>query len=302
MNGPTELPINQVICADCRKLIPTFPDESIDCVVSDPPFGESMGYDGDNSINEAEDLLYNYLRSLEPKLKRCGHVVIFWTMRNLDVVIDAVRATGYTYRRTLTMYIPKGGARPYLGWLPRTQAIVVAQKYLPRQPSEFHGELAQYLYDEMLKSGHTRSSLAKALNWDNRLIMKWTRVGDPAWCLPTPRFYKPLKELLKLDDRYDMLLTREPSNSAASRPDLIYQHDCYIVDDVNEKMLHPSQKPLAVVKHIVQCVAAEGQTVLDGFGGSGTTAVACKELNRNYILCEINPEYCKVINERLTSR
>ena len=34
--------------------------------------------------------------------------------------------------------------------------------------------------------------------------------------------------------------------------------------------------------------------------GSGTTAVACKELNRNYLGYEINPEYFKVINERLT--
>lgn len=291
--------MNQIICGNCLDVINSLPDESIDAVVSDSPFGEKMGYDGDNSINEAEELLYSYLRALEPKLHKNSYVVLFWTMRNLDILIDAVRATGFTYRRTLSMYIPKGGARPMLGWLPRTQAIVVAQKYLPKQPTEFHTELAQYLYEEMTKSGHTRGSLAKLLNCDTRLIMKWTRQADPAWCLPTPRFYKPLKQILHLDDRYDILLTRESTNHANSRKDLIYKHDTYIVDNTNEEMLHPSQKPLEVVKHIVQCVTPVGGLVFDGFGGSLTTAVAAKELNRNYLVVEINPEYVEIGKKRL---
>jgi DNA modification methylase len=291
--------INQVINADCRDVLKEIPNDSLHAVISDPPYGEGFDYDGDSTINQAEELLYSYLRAIEPKMKRSAHVVIFWTMRNLDVLIDAVRATGFTYRRTLSMYLPKGNARPYLGWLPRTQAIVVAQKYLPKQPSEFHTELAQYLSEVIEKSGVTKISIAKTLNCDSRLIMKWTRVGDPAWCLPTPRFYKPLKELLGLDGRYDMLLTREPVNVASSRPNLIYKHDCYVVDDKNEEMIHPAQKPVSVLKHIVQCVTKEGEIVFDGFGGSGTTAVAAKELGRQYILCEVSPDFCNVARSRL---
>jgi DNA modification methylase len=128
--------------------------------------------------------------------------------------------------------------------------------------------------------------------------MKWTRPGDPAWCLPTPRFYKPLKDLLKLDETYDILLTRE-SATGHSHPDMIYQHDCYVVDNANEKMLHPSQKPLSVVKHIVQCVTPESGLVFDGFSGSGTTAVAARETGRNFMGCEISEEFCKVANSRL---
>ena len=291
--------MNQIVCGDCLKFIPTLEDESLDAVVSDPPFGEGFSYAGDASLNEAETLLYSYLKAIEPKMKKSAHVVIFWTMRNLDVLIDAVRACGFTYRRTLSMYITKGNARPYLGWLPRTQAIVVGQKYLPKQPSEFHNEMSQYLNDAMTKSGHTRGSLAKALNCDSRLIMKWTRAGDPAWCLPTPRFYKPLKDILNLDETYDLLLTREPSTSHSNREDMIYKHDCYVVDDSNEKMLHPAQKPLSVLKHIVQCVAPEGGLVFDGFAGSGTTAVAAKETGRNYICCEIDESFCKIAQGRL---
>lgn len=293
--------VNEIFCADCRDIIPTLPDEFLHASITDPPYGEKMGYDGDNSINEAEDLIYTYLRLLQPKLKQNAHVILFWTMRNLDVLIDAVRATGYTYRRTLSMYIPKGGARPYLGWLPRTQAIVVAQKYLPKQPTEFHTEMAEYLFNQMNKHGYTRTTLAKALNCDSRLIMKWTRVGDPSWCIPTPRFYKPLKEILNLDDRYDILLTREPTHQTTFRPEITYHHDCYVVDDTNEEMLHPSQKPLSVIKHIIECVTSEGETVFDGFAGSGTTGVAAKEMGRDYILCEVDKNHVETIKKRLES-
>ncbi len=43
----------------------------------------------------------------------------------------------------------------------------------------------------------------------------------------------------------------------------------------------------------------EGDIVLDPFVGIGTTAVSCKQLNRNFIGFEISPEYCKIANKRL---
>ena len=93
-----------------------------------------------------------------------------------------------------------GKCRPYLGWLPKTQAIVIGQKYLPKKSSEFHRDMATYLNDAVIKSGLSKYAIAKQLNCDSRLVQKWTRVNDPQWCLPPPRFYKPLKDLLKLID------------------------------------------------------------------------------------------------------
>lgn len=270
----------------------------MDGVISDPPYGEAMGYEGDDTLQTAEELLSRYLKVVEPKLKRNGHVAIFWTMRNLDICIDVLRSAGLNYRRTLAMYLPRGNARPYLGWLPRTQAIVIGQKYLPKQPTEFHADMAVYLAAAVERSGLSKSQIAKQLGCDSRLVMKWTRVGDPAWCLPTPRFYKPLKEMLKLDSTFDVLLNREPA-SHNNRQDYEYKHDTYIVDDKNEVMLHPSQKPLAVIEHLVSCIAPAGGLVLDGFGGSGTTAVACKNTGRKYILTEISQEFCDGARSRM---
>lgn len=62
---------------------------------------------------------------------------------------------------------------------------------------------------------------------------------------------------------------------------------------------HQSQKPLALIREILLNSSKEGDLVLDTFMGSGTTALACKLLNRNYVGFEINPEYCKIANKRL---
>ena len=53
---------------------------------------------------------------------------------------------------------------------------------------------------------------------------------------------------------------------------------------------HPNEKNLDMVKRIVKNITREGDLIFDGFMGSGTTAVACKQLNRHYIGCELNKD------------
>ena len=62
---------------------------------------------------------------------------------------------------------------------------------------------------------------------------------------------------------------------------------------------HPTIKPLDFVKNHILHTTQEGDIVLDTFLGSGTTAVACKELGRNYIGFEINENYYKIATDRL---
>ena len=66
-----------------------------------------------------------------------------------------------------------------------------------------------------------------------------------------------------------------------------------------EKICHPTQKPLEVIKQLLKNYTKEGNIVLDCFIGSGTTAVACKQLNRNFIGFEINKDYVNIANKRL---
>jgi len=69
----------------------------------------------------------------------------------------------------------------------------------------------------------------------------------------------------------------------------------------SEYRFHPTQKPLKVINwSIQQCKYWDiANTVLDPFLGSGTTLVACKELNRNGIGIEISEKYCAIAKQRL---
>jgi site-specific DNA-methyltransferase (adenine-specific) len=63
--------------------------------------------------------------------------------------------------------------------------------------------------------------------------------------------------------------------------------------------LHPTQKPVALFEYLIKTYTNEGDLALDNCAGSGTTGVACKNLNRNYILIEKEPEYIEICKERL---
>ncbi|MDD4892409.1 MAG: site-specific DNA-methyltransferase [Candidatus Rickettsiella isopodorum] len=62
---------------------------------------------------------------------------------------------------------------------------------------------------------------------------------------------------------------------------------------------HPTQKPLYLLTNIINNYSKETDIILDPFLGSGTTVVACKELNRKYIGIEISEKYCQIAKERL---
>ncbi len=67
-----------------------------------------------------------------------------------------------------------------------------------------------------------------------------------------------------------------------------------------EKTGYPTQKPLGILRRILQASSRPGDTVLDFFAGSGTTGVACLELDRHFILIDNNPEAIEVMRRRFS--
>ena len=65
------------------------------------------------------------------------------------------------------------------------------------------------------------------------------------------------------------------------------------------KTSHPTQKPVALMEYLIKTYTNEGETVLDFTMGSGTTGVACKNLNRSFIGIELDEEYFKIAQERI---
>lgn len=69
--------------------------------------------------------------------------------------------------------------------------------------------------------------------------------------------------------------------------------------DVLVSNLHPTQKPVALCEYLIKTYTNEWETVLDNCMGSGTTGVACKRLNRNFIGIELDDKYFEIAKNRI---
>ena len=63
--------------------------------------------------------------------------------------------------------------------------------------------------------------------------------------------------------------------------------------------LHPTQKPVALLEYLIKTYTLENETVLDFTMGSGSTGVACKNLNRNFIGIEKDAKYFEIAKNRI---
>lgn len=69
--------------------------------------------------------------------------------------------------------------------------------------------------------------------------------------------------------------------------------------NVDGNRLHPTQKPVALMEYLIKTYTNEGETVLDFTMGSGSTGVACVNLNRNFIGIELDEEYFNIAKARV---
>ena len=76
------------------------------------------------------------------------------------------------------------------------------------------------------------------------------------------------------------------------------QSDVWFIDRTRNNDLHPTMKPIALVERAVRNSSKSRDTVLDPFGGSVTTLIACEQSGRKARLIELDPRYCDVIIKR----
>jgi site-specific DNA-methyltransferase (adenine-specific) len=73
-------------------------------------------------------------------------------------------------------------------------------------------------------------------------------------------------------------------------------------DDKRNGTQHPTQKPIALFEYLLKTYSNENMTIFDPCMGSGTTGVACKNLNRNFIGIEKDENYFKIAEQRINAR
>jgi DNA modification methylase len=76
-----------------------------------------------------------------------------------------------------------------------------------------------------------------------------------------------------------------------------YQRDVLISNEKGKRVA--MQKPVDIIEKMILASTDDGMTILDPFSGSGSTLLAAKNTNRNYIGIEISEEYCDIIKERV---
>jgi hypothetical protein len=270
---------------DAREVLPCL-ERRFGCLVTDPPYGEGILAHGDESPESAAQLLREVLVASIPLLKPAAHVVIFWANRTVDLALEAGKASGLEFKRLLAMYTPQGSARPYLGWLARTQPILLFR--VPGRPiPPWRADSIAKIRSALKAKGWCASRLAKELGCHARLVTKWIREDDDAWSYPSTVHRGDLLRLLGVD-----------LPPAPDKPEK-FRHDLYQVDGGHPDGEHACEKPLSVVCDIISHLEPP---VLDPFCGSGTTLLAARRLNVPATGIEIDSEACAQALARLRQR
>ena len=113
-------------------------------------------------------------------------------------------------------------------------------------------------------------------------------------------FTKSEDFVFNLDDiRVPQKYYRERNNMRGANPGDVWEfshvHYCN-----GNRQNHPTQKPEGLIERMVLASSNEGDTVLDPFAGSGTTLRVCQQLGRFGVGIEVNPDYVKMTEERLS--
>ena len=149
----------------------------------------------------------------------------------------------------------------------------------------------------------TINLLPKALNVKCEQVVCWVYNSNTgkqsrliSWWGCKPDFRKVRQEYKNLKDKRIMARIAEGKTGAKL-------YDWWEINQVknvsNEKTYHPCQIPEELVKRIIQITAKEGETIIDPFGGSGTTSKAAYELGFDTVSYEIDEKYFEIINKRV---
>ena len=143
---------------------------------------------------------------------------------------------------------------------------------------------AMYMFCSQDKNDFFKKELEKYFNIKNQII--WVKNNHTAGDL-TSQFGKAYEIIF--------LVNKGEAPFVGKRLTDVWHCDRI----VGNRQKHQNQKPINLIKQCLLKHSLDGDIVFDGFMGSGTTAVACKELNRNFIGCEIEAKYCEIAEKRL---
>jgi site-specific DNA-methyltransferase (adenine-specific) len=141
------------------------------------------------------------------------------------------------------------------------------------------------------------------MDWDSSIIGEFEKIiekgnfkivwGGHLYNLPKSRCWL-IWDKIERNDKFTSGQA-EMAWTNLDKPIKVYRQNSIVV--VNEGKRHPTQKPIGLIKWCFKFV--DCQIVLDPFMGSGTTAIACEQLNRKWVGIEISEKYCEIAAKRI---
>ena len=294
---------------DCLTGLSKIPDKSIDLIVIDPPY--NIKKDKWDDIKNYEEWMKKVILELQRVLKDNGSFYMFHS--EMEVVSDFMRffrdETNFIFRQFI-VWNKRFEGSPKKGFLDGFVEVTDLRNY--QQMAEyilfytFQGEwtnnqvycnLQKYFREEQTKC------IKDEINIDS-LIPRTTNfhyfANGKSFGMPTEENYKILQKTGYFNKSFKEL--KQMFQTVRITFNNQKTHHSVWNYDIENKIGHTTPKPLELIKNIILHSSKEGQIVLDCFMGSGTTALACKELNRRFIGFEKDPKYCKLISKRLSQQ
>ena len=299
-----------------------------DMVFTDPPYGMKKENEGVLNDNLNYDDLLDFNRQWIPltfeALKDNGS----WYCWGIDeplmdiysnILKPMAKENKITFRNLLTWdkgdagaggvsFMGKDGLRSYpIGSEKCLFVMCGVQGFNNNQDNYFEGwePVRQYLVGEAEKVGLTPQKLKEICGVG--MYSHW--FGKSQFAFITEEHYKELqdyyskKEYDAFKKEYDELKKEYYSTRAYFDNTHDTMTDVWAMGRISheEKMQaggHATPKPIALCSRAIKSSSREGEIVLDVFGGSGSTLIACEQLNRKCYMCEIDPRYVDVIISR----
>ena len=288
--------VDNIYLGDCRALLPDLPSESVHLLLSDIPYG--IGLDRWDILHENTNSAYlgrSPAQQGKSGFKRRGKPIRGWNMADRDITRE-YELWCREWAKLVFPVMKKGASIMVFGARRMIHRAIVAL--------EDTGFLLRDVLVWKKPSAHHRSQrISKVLDrrGQSELAEKWQgwRLGNLA------PIYEPIAWLFKPYDRTitDNVIEHQIGaiNIAACLIDGKSPTNMLDIGFLaEERRMHEAQKPVGLLEYLIRLTTRENQIVLDPFIGSGTTAVACLNLNRRFIGFERDERIYEIASRRLS--
>lgn len=321
------LPLNSIICGDSFQLIRSLPDNSINLVITSPPYFQQRDYGG--GIGN-ENSLDDYLESLLVIMRQCVRVIredgsiLF----NLGDKYDESSLLLVPYRFAIeAAKTPSVRLVNAITWVKKNPTPRQFKRRLVSSTEPFFHFVKSdnYYYDLDLFLANERPK--KKASATRKLGSRYFELLEDADLLPWQKALarEELTKVIQEVKTGKIEGFRMKIRGIHSEPfggqeggrkiqlekngfTIIRIHGNPLKKDVIETPVesvkgnsHPAMYPTDLIIEFLRLLTRKGDVVLDPFMGSGSTAVACKQTGRNYIGFDLNPEYCQSAEDRVAN-